>query len=289
SDTVPPERRAQALGWLTSAASAGVMVGPAVASLAATIGTVGPGYLAAGLCVLNLLFAWRNLPEPKVDRKPHEPKGPGLGPTRRAFLDVVRQPRGRISALIWIYATGMMAFMAMNGILALYLGRSFGVDATTIGWFYVYVGGISLIMRSLVLGPAVRRFGEVRLLRTGALTIGAGMLMLPLATSIWQLAAAAAFVPIGTAFLFPTTTSLISQRAAAGETGSILGVQQSVGGVARMAGPLWAGAVFQHIGIRGPFWIAAGLMVFTFFFAAVVRDEGAVDEAPPAVLPDTAA
>jgi MFS family permease len=289
SDTVPPERRSQALGWLTAAASAGVMLGPAIASLAATIGTVGPGYLAAGLCLFNLLFAWRNLPEPKVDRKPHAQKSSGLGPTRRAFLDVVRHPRGRISSLIWIYAIGMMAFMAMNGILALYLGRSFGVDVTTIGWFYTYVGGLSLIMRSLVLGPAVKRFGEVRLLRIGALTIGAGMLMLPLATSIWQLAVAAAFVPIGTAFLFPASTSLLSQRAAAGETGSILGVQQSVGGIARMVGPLWAGVVFQHIGIRGPFWISAGLMLFAFFFAAVVRDEGVVDEVPPAVLPDTAA
>jgi len=280
SDAVPPERRSQALGWLTAAASAGVMLGPAVASLAASLGTVGPGYLAAALCVFNLLFAWRNLPEPKVDRPPTEKKAPGRGPTTRLFLDVVRHPRGRISSLIWIYAAGMMAFMAMNGILALYLGRRFGIDEKTIGWFYTYVGGVSLIMRSLMLGPAVRRFGEVRLLRIGALTIAVGMVTLPLAASIAQLAVAAAFVPIGTAFLFPTGTSLVSKRAAAGETGAVLGVQQSVGGVARMAGPLWAGVAFEHLGIRSPFWIGAGLMVLAAFFAAVVRDEGEEPEAP---------
>ena len=281
SDTVPPERRSQALGWLTAAASAGVMLGPAVASLAASLGTVGPGYLAAGLCVFNLLFAWRNLPEPEVDRSEEAPKKPGRGPTARVFLDVLRHPRGRLSALIWIYAAGMMAFMAMNGILALYLGRAFGIDEKTIGWFYTYVGGVSLVMRSLVLGPAVNHFGEVRLLRIGALTIAFGMVALPLAGSIWQLALAAAFVPIGTAFLFPTGTSLLSKRAAKGETGAVLGVQQSVGGVARMLGPLWAGFVFQHLGIRSPFWIGAGLMVLAGFFAAVVRDEGeAVEEAP---------
>ncbi len=289
SDAVPPQRRAQALGWLTAAASAGVMLGPALASLAATIGTVGPGYLAAGLCALNLVFAWRLLPESRgrgrqdgADDKP----SPAPGATRRLFLDVLRHPTGHISALIWIYAVGMMAFMAMNGILALYLGRRFGVDETTIGWFYTYVGGVSLVMRSLVLGRAVDRFGEIRLLRIGAVTIAAGMVLLPLAGNLWQLAVAAAFVPVGTAFLFPTGTSLVSKRAPEAETGTVLGVQQSVGGVARMAGPLWAGFVFQHFGIRSPFWIGAGLMVLAFFFAAVVRAEEPESTVPPVVIPD---
>ncbi len=294
SDAVPPERRAQALGWLTAAASAGVMLGPAIASLAASIGTVGPGYLAAGLCVFNLLFAWRNLPEPKAKQRRSESgevqrSGPPPGATRRLFRDVMERPTGRISSLIWIYATGMMAFMAMNGILALYLGRRFGIDETTIGWFYTYVGGLSLVMRSLVLGRAVAKFGEVRLLRIGALTIAIGMMALPLAVNLWQLAIAAAFVPIGTAFLFPSSTSLVSKRAAEGETGTVLGVQQSVGGVARMGGPLWAGVVFQHFGMKSPFWISAGLMVMAFFFAAVVRDEQAETELEAVVIPDAPA
>ncbi|MDH3525067.1 MAG: MFS transporter, partial [Acidobacteriota bacterium] len=55
SDTVPAERRSQALGWLTAAASAGVMLGPAVASLAKSYSTIGPGYVAAGLCILNAI------------------------------------------------------------------------------------------------------------------------------------------------------------------------------------------------------------------------------------------
>jgi len=288
SDVVPPDRRSQAIGWLTSASSAGVMIGPAVASLAAWMGTIGPGYLAAGLCVFNLLFAWRNLPEPNPSARREKPpvKKSGLGPTSRALVDVVFHPTGRISALIWIYATGMMAFMAMNGVLALYLARRFGIDETTIGLFYMWVGGVSLIMRSLVLGKAVNRFGEIRLLRIGALTIASGMVLLPLAVNFWQLAVAASLVPIGTALLFPTETSLLSQRAAKGETGALLSVQQSVGGVARTVGPLWAGFVFQHIGIRSPFWIGAGLMVLASVFTVVVRDEGDGVEVAPSVVPD---
>jgi MFS family permease len=285
SDTVPAERRSQALGWLTSAASAGVMLGPAIASLAKSLGTVGPGYLAAGLCILNLVSAWFLLPEPQhrggAGKREVRP-----GATRRAFGEVLRRPLGRIGSLIWIYAAGMMAFMAMNGVLALYLDVEFGVNEANIGWFYVYVGGLSLIMRSLVLGPAVRRFGEVRLMRIGALTVGFGMAALPLAGGFAQLALAALFVPVGTAFLFPTTTSLVSGRSADNETGTVLGVQQMVGGVSRMLGPIWAGLVFQHLGIRSPFWIAGLLMLVAFFFSAVVRDEGKAEEVPSTVIQD---
>jgi MFS family permease len=78
-------------------------------------------------------------------------------------------------------------------------------------------------------------------------------------------------MPVGTALLFPTTTSLVSRRAPTDQTGLVLGVQQSFGGVARMIGPIWAGAVFQHVGIRSPFFIAAGVMLFVRLFAATVR------------------
>ena len=47
SDSVAKKDRAKAFGWLTAATSAGVMVGPAIGSLAASYGTIGPGYLAS--------------------------------------------------------------------------------------------------------------------------------------------------------------------------------------------------------------------------------------------------
>lgn len=284
SDSVPPEERAKGLGWLTAAASLGVTVGPAVGSLATRLGPAAPGFVAAGLCLLNLGFAWRWLPEPPAEEAEEEVKEEdgregGKGRVRRAMLEVVRRPRAPVSALIWIYAAAMMAFMAMNGVIALYLERSFGVTEETIGWLYVWVGFISVVMRTFALGPLVRRFGEIRLLRAGAVLVALGMAAIPLPGDLWTLALAVAVVPIGTALLFPATTSQVSHRSPAGRTGLMLGVQQSFGGVARMIGPAWAGAVFEHVGIREPFWLAGGVMLGVFLFAVgsvreVERGEG---------------
>jgi MFS family permease len=281
SDSIRREERAKALGWLTAATSAGVMMGPVVGSLA--VGRIGPGYLAAAVCLLNFAFGWRWLPEAK---EPATPSRERRGGTRRAIVEFLLHPTRPLPRLVWIYAFGMMAFMAMNGIFALYLERVFGIDERSIGWFFMYVGGVSLIMRSLLLGPAVAKLGERGAMRLGALGVAVGMALAPFAGSIWTMCAAITFIPLGTALLFPTTTSLVSQHAPEGETGMILGVQQAFGGVSRMVGPIWAGAVFQFVGIRWPFWLAAILMVFARLMAGGVgRAEGADDNAREDSLP----
>lgn len=264
ADAVEPEERAKALGWLTAATSAGVAIGPVMGSAAANISQEAPGFFAAALCILNVLSAWRWLPEARrepVASAEGDAPAPPRTTLRRSFWDVVRHPRAPLSSLVWIYTFGMMAFLAMNTVLALHLKASFGFTEKTIGYFFAPIGVVSLVMRGVVLGPAVRRFGEVGVTRLGALSLVVGLASIPLPTHLAGLALAVVFVPIGTALLFPATTALVSRRSPRGETGQVLGVQQSFGSMARMAGPLWAGFVFQEVGQAWPFWLAAVLML----------------------------
>ncbi|HEX6200001.1 MAG TPA: MFS transporter, partial [Thermoanaerobaculia bacterium] len=158
----------------------------------------------------------------------------------------------------------------------------FGATDETIGWFYVYVGALSLVMRAALLGPIVARIGEVRTLRVGALSLAAGLVAVSFTgdaggtppASLAVLALAAAFVPVGTALLFPSTTSQISGRARRRETGQTLGVQQTFGGVSRVVGPIWAGFAFRDLGVPTPFWIGAAIMVGVFLLALRVRPLG---------------
>jgi DHA1 family tetracycline resistance protein-like MFS transporter len=176
-----------------------------------------------------------------------------------------------VSRLIWVYALGMLAFMSLNGVLVLYLERVFDFNEATIGWFYLYVAGVSLLMRAVLLGPIVRLIGEVRTLQVGALLIGCGLLTIPLADNLLGLALVALFMPVGTSLLFPATTSQISQRFKIGETGQGLGVQQAFGGMARWLGPIWSTLAFERLGITSPFWIAGGAMMAVWLFSMQIR------------------
>lgn len=267
SDSVRPEERAQALGWITAATSAGVMLGPAIASLTVGYSRHAPGLIAASLCAVNLVFTFRWL---------NESKQPGSGPGKRKpvsgeILAVVAHPARPVNGLIWIYTAGMMAFMAQGSVMALYLAYRFAVTEKTVGYFYVATGFVSLVMRGLILGPLVRALGEVRVLRLGATALGLGMLGITLAPNLPSFVLLLTLVPTGTALLFPCTTSLITRFAPPEAVGQTVGVQQSFGGVSRLLAPIWAGAAFQAYGPRQPFWIGGALVLVTALFSLRFR------------------
>lgn len=282
TDASEPEQRSQALGWVTAATSAGVMIGPTIGSLAVRLGPSAPGYVAAGLCLVAFSFAWRWLPESFPRHPAGDEPAPRRPSLRKSFIAVLTQPSSPVARLIWTYALGMLAFMSLNGVLVLYLERAFGITEENIGWFYAYVAGVTLIMRAVLLGIIVRKLGEVWTLRLGAVCVALGLLLIPSAHSIPALALVAAFMPIGTALLFPVTTSMVSQRFGSRETGQALGVQQAFGGLARLIGPIWATIAFERLGITSPFLIAGALMVLVALHTLRI-------EVPPRAKPDAEA
>jgi fucose permease len=102
----------------------------------------------------------------------------------------------------------------------------------------------------------VDRIGETWAMRIGAMLLVIGLLLYPLASSIAMLALIMPLVPIGTALLFPSTTSLMTRGADREETGTVMGVAQTFGGVARVAAPLMATAAFE-VNIWFPFVLGA--------------------------------
>ncbi|MGI9041942.1 MAG: MFS transporter [Gemmatimonadales bacterium] len=268
ADTVEPRDRARALGWLSAATSAGVMVGPVLGSFAAHFGQAAPGLVAATLCLINVGFAWRWLPE---SRKQEEGAPRPRRPLWYPAVSVLRDPGDPVSRLIWIYAVGMLAFSSMTSVLSLYLGAEFGLDETTIGYVFLYVGVLSFVMRSVLLGPIVDRIGESSAMRIGTVILVLGLLLYPLPRSIWTLAIVIPLVPIGTALLFPATTSLMSRFSDPRELGTTMGVAQTFAGLSRVVAPLIATIAFQRLGHGWPFYLAGACVALVGIMAFQVR------------------
>lgn len=277
-DSTDPAQRARGLGWLSAATSAGVMIGPAIGSAAALLGHAAPGFVAAALCFLNVIFAWRYLPESK---------GSSLRPQRSirtAVWQVVRHPAAPQPRLIWIYAVGMGAFTSLSAVVALYLNFRFGITERTIGYVFVYIGGLSVVMRAVVLGRLVDRFGETRVMRAGAIMLGLGMVLYTLPGSIWLMALVIPLVPMGTALLFPSVTALSSHHSDPRELGQMMGVQQGFGGFARVVSPVVATWLYQHLSPRDPFLAAATVMLLVTVLAFRVPS-ARVAAVPAAAVP----
>jgi MFS family permease len=271
SDTVQPSRRAEALGWLSAATALAVMIGPKIGSLAHKFGPAAPGLIAAGLCAVNIVFAWRWLPESR--RQPTPGTMHRRPPVSAAIISVFSQPRSAVPRLIWIYGAGMLGFTAMTAVLALFLQREFGVTEETIGNFFFYVGLIGVVMRLILLGPIVRKVGEIGAMRIGTITLTIGLALYPFVTMVPPAWVTPAFllviplVPIGTALLFPATTALMSRASDPREVGTTMGVAQTFAGVSRVVAPMIATAAFQRFSPGMPFFLAAGIVALVGILA----------------------
>src|SRR5204862_4592737 len=147
------------------------------------------------------------------------------GPSsREAIWRVISHASEPSSRLILIYAISIGAFQGSFSMLALFLNARFDVTAQTIGYFFMYIGSISVFARVLLLGRAVDWLGEANLSRLGLVLLAAGVLGMPLSQNLGMLALAVALIPLGTAFTFPCVTALLSRVIAPGERGLYMGM-----------------------------------------------------------------
>ena len=271
ADTTSPERRAQVLGWLSAATGAALMIGPAVGSWAFQWGGhSAPGFVAAALCVVNLVFALRFLPEP-TDLRKRGGASLAVPPLRDVLRTALREP---LFHMIAVYFLGMGAFTAITAIFPLFLEARFGIDETTVGYVFLMVGAVSVLVRGIAVGPLVHRFGEPVVSRLGAVLLAFGLVMGAFADTYPMLALAIVGISAGTGTLFPPLAALISRSAAPEVQGSTLGVNQFFGGVARVIGPLWGAAVFDLSGVAAPFLSASIGISLAFLLTFRLRKPG---------------
>src|SRR6476661_2287548 len=193
ADSTAPQDRTRALGWLSATTNLGVALGPVLGSFAITLGKrdlmpgsatlhmghAAPGIIAAILCFINIAFAARYLTESR-NASEHAPVAGEVKRTSREVIwRVLSHSRETPSRLIWIYAIAMGAYQGSFAVLALFLNRRFQVTAQTIGYFFMYVGSISVFTRVLLLGRMVDWLGETKLSRLGLSLLALGVLGMP--------------------------------------------------------------------------------------------------------------
>ena len=289
ADTMAPAERAKALGWLSAATSAGVVIGPIMGSVAHRFGTEVPGVVAAVLVMINVYFAWKWLPESRVSHgHGTSPSGPQVPPAEarsvgQALWEIVRHPATPAHRVIWIYVVGMLALNVVIGVLALYLKDTYAVTEDTIGYFFPIFGIVGVVMRLWLVGWFNERFGEVRTMQIGTVLLGLGLVLMPLPAAWVPGAPAMALfivflilVPVGTALLFPASTSLVSQRSAKHELGLVMGAQQTFRGIVSIVGPVGATLVFEGLGHGVPFLLAAAIVAVAGLLAFRERREAPV-------------
>ena len=255
ADLAPRERRAPLLGMLGAAFGLGFTIGPAIGAVSAWLGDRRtPFYVAAAMAAVNAVVALIRLPETRGLDRADTAVGFGVDAgLARSWRDA------GLPLLIAASAIAVFAFSAFEQTFSIFGQDRIGFTEATSSIAFVIVGVVLSVVQGGLVGPAVRRVGELRLLRLGMVTTMVGLLVLAATRGWGLLIVALVLLSVGQGFASPTITATITGRIDPDHRGEVLGVQQSWGSLGRVFGPLAGGLAFDHISVGAPFIGGAAL------------------------------
>lgn len=262
ADITTPENRAKGLGLVGVAFGLGFVFGPAIGGGLSHFGPEAPMYFAAALSIANFTAAWFLLPESRTGHGAAAEVG-RIDALRRALA------RPRLVLLLSLYFIIMAAFSGFEATFALFSERRFGFTAATIGYLFAFIGVVLAVVQGLLVGRAVRRIGEHRVVPLAVAVIALGLALVPLATSVPMLLVALGTLAVGMGFNGPSLTSMVSRLSDPNDQGGILGVAQSLAALGRIVGPAWGGFLFDQYGMTIPYVSSAAIMTVAFGVALV--------------------
>jgi len=264
SDVSDTKDRAKTLGWLSAVTSLGAVIGPAIGSALVRFGgRHAPGLGSAALCILVSGFAWKFLAESRGTQTMEMAAAGQHTSGGGAITRVLTNPHDPATRLILIYAIAIGAFYGTTAILPLVLADRVGADEQNIGYFIMYLGGIGVIVRTGILGRMIEWLGEARLCRLGLVLLAAGLALVAAIHSYPILFLSFTLMPLGTAFIFPAVTAMLSRVVSKSERGLYMGVQHTFGGISRVSFPLATGYAMDRLGKGVPYVVAGGLVLLS--------------------------
>jgi DHA1 family tetracycline resistance protein-like MFS transporter len=252
ADLAGPGERSRLFGLLGAAFGLGFVAGPAIGALGALGGPRVPFFLAAGLATVNTLVAWRRLPE---TRPPATAPRPRERPPWRDQAVLATAP------LLVVAFAAMLAFSGFEATFSLFGQRHLDLGIGSAAAVFTLVGLVIVAVQGGVVHKVVRRVGERRTLAGGLALNAAGLGLLAPARS-WALAAPALLLlTAGQGLVQTTMAATLADRAGPGHRGRVLGAQQSIAAMARIAGPAAGGALLGAAASGAPYVLGAAVTV----------------------------
>ena len=268
-DSTSEEDRGGGMGILGAAMALGVMVGPGFGGWLAGGSLSTPFFVAAGLSLVSLLLIFLLLPESLPAEARQQAEGRvstvNIGALWRALLS----PIGVLLFMVSLFSFALANFEAVFGLYAL---EKFGYGPERVGAILMVVAVVSTVGKAALTGPATKRWGEATVIKASALAGSVGFAVLLLANTYVTILLATGFFILSKTLLRPAAFSLISKRATGGQ-GVVMGLSNSFMSLGRIAGPIWAGFIFD-VNVDYPYLSGSAIMFIGFLISLAWVSQG---------------
>lgn len=286
ADTVPPDQRGQAFGYLGAAFGLGFILGPAIGGLLGELGPRAPFYAVVVLGALNVLAIALFLPETlrAEHRRPFSWRGANL------FGSFAPLAAHRIAIpLLVAWFLWQLAHQIYPASWAFWAKLEYRWSEAMIG-ASLAVSGLSMATVQIVLtGRFIARLGEQRTIVVGLCAGLAGFVGYafgPPAALVFALIALSALQGL----VFPSMNAILTRLVEPSEQGALQGGVSAMSSVAAIAGPLLftqALATGAEAGFPGASWTLAAVLTaaaLSIVWFVVLRRVSAAET--PRTMPD---
>jgi DHA1 family tetracycline resistance protein-like MFS transporter len=239
-------------GMLGASFGIGFLLGPALGGVLAPYGYGVPMLAASGLAAVNLLYASFALPE--SPRHVRASEGTGRELTR---IGVLRDPTVRRLCLANLAFS--LAVTQLETIFAFFMMDRFDYDARQVAFILVLMAAVMGTIQGGGMRALADRYQERSLVVVGSLILAICFLAVPQAPTVGLLLVPLVLSAVGRAIAQPSLMSLTSLAAAPETRGMVMGTFQSSASLARVAGPVAAGWLYD-LSLPAPFWLAGALL-----------------------------
>lgn len=253
ADVTPEDQRPGAMGRVSAAISAGLIVGPVFGGfLAEKGGNYLMGLTAAAASTLSLVWIIVGVPS----NKPTETRQPGKAPVFNVrLLKDVPSLRGFLS----VVAVSWFALACLEGTFGRLIHDKLGYKQSEFGIIFSYEALLGVMVSGVLLGWLTKRFPHERtLLRWGFLLQGIGLGLTPFAREIaggWP----SLLIPSALLYLFlcstlyafgnsvtgPMINAICSHITPSDRQGELFGLMQATRSAGFLLGPILGGVLFD--------------------------------------------
>ena len=245
SDVTDPKDRTKTYGYSSAVFGAALIFGPVIGGTLSGINYSIPMFLAAGISLISIILVVLFLQESVTSKKEKfNLKFEEIIPIKEAkrFFRSVN-----IRGLLIMFFIYNFAFMIFISSFALLAKSQLKVNSQGLGFYLAWVGILRVIFQSMLINPLLKKINENNTLKIGVIALVITMISLALITNYLLVFFPLIFLAFGSGVVRPILTSKLSKSVGKEETGSLLGVNNSLSSVAQIISPILGGLILQYL------------------------------------------
>ena len=276
SDVTSHEERTKGIGMISAAFALGFVFGPSIGGvLSQNFGYSFPVYISAALSLIAALlciFIFKETLSKEIQLKNRLSKRKYNPFNLRIFLTALSNKS--YGKYMIIFFVAVFSFSNIFGTFQLFAERKEGLNMNQaeIGYIFSFMGVMGALVQIFLLKIINKKLGEENTLILGCFFAIFGLGLIGFSTNLIFLLFVIVILSVGNGLNNTVSISMLSQSVGKEEQGTILGINQSLGSLARFLGPVWGGFVYQFLGYKYPF-LTGGLfmLIITLYSYFIIK------------------